>query len=98
MSYGPPDADFNAALRGKKVRVIGLIGEYVRLVVAPKTCRGIIVDRRITQGSVEFLFHHDERFERRIADLWVLEAEIEMCPRPTDAEVKVINMLEKRDQ
>jgi len=98
MSYGPPDADFNAALRGKKVRVIGLIGEYVRLVVAPKTCRGIIADRRITQGSVEFLFHHDERFERRIADLWVLEAEIEMCPRPTDAEVKVINMLEKRDQ
>ena len=70
----------------------------MRLVVAPKTCRGIIADRRITQGSVEFLFHHDERFERRIADLWVLEAEIEMCPRPTDAEVKVINMLEKRDQ
>lgn len=78
--------------RGKKVR---MIGEYVRLVVAPKTCRGTITDRRISQGTLELLFHHDERFDQRIADLWVLEAEVQMCPRPNDAEVKVINLMEK---
>ena len=71
-------------------------GEYVRLVVAPKTCRGTITDRRISQDNLEHLFHYDERFDQRIADLWVLEAEVEMCPRPTDAEVKVVNLLEKR--
>ena len=78
---------------GKKVR---MIGEYVRLVVAPKTCRGTITDRRIRQGNLELLFHPDERFDQRISDLWVLEAEVEMCARPTDAEVKVVNLLEKR--
>ena len=72
-----------------------MIGEYVRLVVASKTCRGTITDRRICEGNLELLFHHDERFDQRIHDLWVLEAEVEMCPRPTDAEVKVINLMEK---
>jgi hypothetical protein len=73
-----------------------MIGEYVRLVVAPKTCRGTITDRRISRGTLELLFHHDERFDQRIADLWVLEEEVQMCPRPTDAEITVINLMEKR--
>lgn len=57
------------------------------------TRRGTITDRRTERGHVESLFHHDERFEDRVPDFRVLESEIEMCPRLTDAEVKVINML-----
>lgn len=73
-----------------------MIGEYVRLIIARKTHRGTITARRKELGHIEYLFHHDERFENRVRDFWVLETEVEMCPRPTDTEVKVINMLVKQ--
>jgi hypothetical protein len=70
-------------------------GQYVRMVIAPNTRKGIITDTKIEHGHVEYLFHHDQRFDDTLPDFWVLPSEIEPCERPTDAQVAAINMLSK---
>ena len=73
-----------------------LKGQYVRMVVAPNTRKGTIIDTKLEHGHVEFLFQHDPRFDDRTPDFWVFESDIELCQRPSDAEVATINMLAKR--
>jgi hypothetical protein len=65
------------------------------MIVATKTRRGTIIDTKIEYGHVEYLFHHDPRFDDRTPDFWALESDIEVCERPTDEEVTQINMLSK---
>jgi len=38
-----------------------LVGQYVRMVIAPNTRMGWIKDMRIGNGNVEFLFSHDQK-------------------------------------
>ena len=45
--------------------------------------------------SVEYLFHHDQRFDDKVPDFWVLRSEIEECKRPTNSEVMAVNRLIK---
>jgi hypothetical protein len=68
-------------------------GQYVRLVWAPKTHLGIIAAARYAEGNVEYLFHHDQRFDDKLPDFWVLPDEIEACDRPTNSEVMKVNRL-----
>jgi hypothetical protein len=71
-------------------------GQYVRFLLAPNTRKGIITDVKTEHGQVEYLFHHDPRFDDTTPDFWAFESDIEVCDRPTDAEVATINMLAKR--
>jgi hypothetical protein len=72
-----------------------MVGQYVRMILAPNTRKGTITDSKIEHGNVEYLFHHDQRFDDRLPDLWVMESDIEACVKPTDAEVATINALAK---
>ena len=73
-----------------------MVGQYVRLILAPKTRKGTIIDTKTEHGHTEYLFHHDERFDDRVPDFWAEESDFEACARPTDAEVATINMLIER--
>jgi len=65
-----------------------MIGEYVRIIVASSTHRGTIIDSKTEGGEVKYLFHHDPRFnDDRLPDFWVAKSDIEVCARPTDADV-----------
>jgi hypothetical protein len=70
-------------------------GQYVRMLIAPRTRNGTITDTRVEHGRVEYLFHHDPRFDDRTPDFWLSESEVEPCNPPTDAEVAAINALAK---
>jgi hypothetical protein len=73
-----------------------MVSQYVRLVLAPNTRKGTITDTKIEHGHIEYLFHHDERFDNRLPDFWAMEGDFEPCDRPTDEEVDRINMLIRR--
>ena len=70
-------------------------GQYVRMILAPNTRLGTITDIKIEDGNVEYLFHHDERYDDRLPDFWALPSDIEPCDHPTDAQVATINALAK---
>jgi hypothetical protein len=71
-------------------------GQYVRLVWAPRTHLGTIAAARYEEkGGVEYLFHHDQRFDDKLPDFWVLPSEIEPCEQPTNSEVMAVNKLLK---
>jgi len=72
-----------------------MVGQYVRLVWAPKTHLGIVTAARGEDLSIEYLFHHDQRFDDKLPDFWVLRSEIEECKRPTNSEVMAVNRLIK---
>jgi hypothetical protein len=57
---------------------------------------GTISGEKLEDGDRVFLFHHDERFNDRLPDLYLPDYEMEECQRPTDSEVKQINMLISR--
>lgn len=73
-------------------------GDYVRHLMAPNTRLGTIVGSRIERGYQQYLFRQDKRFtfDPDTPDFYVLESEIEACPRPTDAEVEATNRQIKR--
>lgn len=70
--------------------------QYVRLTLAPRTRMGTITDIKTEHGHVEYLFHHDERFDDRTPDFWASEGDFEACERPSDEYVATINALIKR--
>jgi hypothetical protein len=72
-----------------------MVGQYVRLVWAPKTRLGTVTAARGENLSIEYLFHHDQRFDDKLPDFWVLRSEIEECKRPTNSEVMAVNRLIK---
>jgi hypothetical protein len=72
-----------------------MVGQYVRLVWAPKTHLGTVTAARGEDLSIEYLFHHDQRFDDKLPDFWALRSEIEECKRPTNSEVMAVNRLIK---
>ncbi len=70
-------------------------GEYVCLIVAPKTRRGTLGEAIIEYGRLEYLFELDPRFEEQLPAFYVAEGDVEPCARPTDDEVNAINALVK---
>jgi hypothetical protein len=72
-----------------------LTGQYVRLVVAPRTRMGTLGNCETYHGQLRYILDFDRRF--RILPMgqkmWVHEGEIEICDRPSDAEVERINRL-----
>jgi hypothetical protein len=75
-----------------------LTGQYVRMLIAPDTRKGILGEAKIERGRLEYLFYHDTRFDDVLPTIYVLESEVEPCPRPADAEVATINKLSKYGQ
>ncbi len=69
------------------------VGEYVRLLLAPRTRIGTIKDTKIEHDQTVYLFHQDERFADQLGDYWAEEGDFEPCERPTDEYVAEINSL-----
>jgi hypothetical protein len=80
--------EYQFAVNSGEATVKAMPGQYVRLVWAPKTHLGAIAAARHAEGNVEYLFHHDQRFDDK-----VLPEEIEACERPTNSEVMTVNRL-----
>jgi hypothetical protein len=74
-----------------------MIGQYVRMVVAPNTRLGTIEAIQLRSGHRSFLFHQDPRIASRLPDIWLRDSEFEECKRPTDEQIKRINELRTRD-
>lgn len=74
-----------------------MIGQYVRMVVAPDTRLGTIKAARFDKDHVRFLFHQDHRLVCRFPDIWLQSSEVEECERPTDEQVERINEMRIRD-
>jgi hypothetical protein len=70
-----------------------MVGQYVRLVWAPRTHLGTVTATRGNKLNIEYLFHHDQKFDDKLPDSWVLRCEIEECKRPTNSEVMAVNRL-----
>jgi hypothetical protein len=74
-----------------------MIGQYVRMVVAPNTRIGTIKAARFDQGHISFLFHQDPRLVFQLPDVWLQSSEVEKWRRPTDEEVERINEMRIQD-
>ena len=74
-----------------------MIGQYVRMIVAPNTRIGTIKSARFNKDHVTLLFHQDPRLVFRLPDVWLLGSEVEECKRPTDEQVERINQMRIRD-
>jgi hypothetical protein len=69
------------------------IGKYVRMALAPKTRMGTIEDAHLDHGRVEYLFHHDQRFNDKLPKFYIYEDDFEICERPSDEYVRTVNVL-----
>lgn len=74
-----------------------MIGQYVRIVVAPNTRMGTIEAVHFHEDHVSFLFHQDSRIAFRLPDIWLRDFEFEECKRPTDEQITRINDLRIED-
>jgi len=72
-----------------------LTGQYVRLLMAPRTRMGTLGNCETYDGKLRYILDFDKRFRVLPIDekMWVHEGEIEICERPSDAEVERINQL-----
>lgn len=61
--------------------------------LAPNTRMGTIKDARLEHGHVEYLLQHDQRFNDRLPDFYIYEDDFEICGRPSDQRVRMINQL-----
>lgn len=68
-----------------------MIGQYVHMVVAPRTRIGTVEAACFDRGRIRFLFHQDSRLEYKLPDVWLEESEVEECQRPSDEQVAEIN-------
>jgi hypothetical protein len=73
-----------------------MVGQYVCMIVAPKTRKGTITETRTVNGRVEYLFQHDPRFDDRLPPSWLSKTDLEVCERPTDKQVVAMNILSKQ--
>jgi hypothetical protein len=64
-------------------------GDYVRFIQAPNTRQGSLVSDPDDKGK--FLFQLDPRIDDNFPISGVFEDEIELCEKPTDAEIETIN-------
>jgi hypothetical protein len=71
-------------------------GDYVRLLIAPNTRIGTIEGSKTEAGRVLYLFRQDKRVleEQQPADCYVLERELAVSQRPSDAEIDILNRLQ----
>ena len=74
-----------------------MIGQYVRMVVAPNTRIGTIKAARFDKDHASFLFHQDPRLVFRLPDVWSQASEVEECKPPTDEQVERINEVRIQD-
>jgi hypothetical protein len=74
-----------------------MIGQYVRMVVAPHTRIGMVKAVRFDKDHVSLLFHQDPRLAFRLPDIWLQSSEVEECKRLTDEEVEKINAMKIQD-
>jgi len=74
-----------------------MIGQYVRMVVAPHTRIGTITAARFDKDHTSFLFHQDPRLAFRFPDIWLQSTEVEECRRPSDEQVERINEMRIQD-
>jgi len=74
-----------------------MIGQYVRMVVAPNTRIGTIAAARFERDHVSFLFHQDPRLVYTLPDVWMRESELEECRRLSDEQVEMINNMGIQD-
>lgn len=74
-----------------------MIGQYVRMVVAPRTRIGTIKAVRFEKDHVSFLFHQDPRLASRLPDIWLQSTEVEECMPPTDEQIERINDIRIQD-
>ena len=70
-----------------------MIGQYVRMVVAPNTRLGTVRATRFDKDHVSYLFEQDPRLVFTLPDVWMQDCELEECRRPTDEQVAAINNL-----
>jgi hypothetical protein len=68
-----------------------MIGQYVRMVVAPNNRMGTIRAACFKKDHVVLLFHQDPRLASTLPDVWMQEAELEECRRLTDEQIAMIN-------
>lgn len=68
-------------------------GSYVRMVLAPKAQRGTIHLSVNHKGDPQYLFRLDPRFKHKQDDFFINDGDVEECYRPSDEEVRMINML-----
>jgi hypothetical protein len=73
-----------------------MVGQYVGMIVAPKTRKGTIAETRTVNGRVEYLLQHDPRFDDRLPRSWLSETDLEVCERPTDKQVVAMNIFSKQ--
>jgi hypothetical protein len=70
-------------------------GQYVRMILAPNTRMGTLGEAKTEHGRLEYLFHHDTRFDDVLPPFYVPESDVEACSRPTDDQVTAINKLSR---
>jgi hypothetical protein len=72
-------------------------GTYVRFAMAPNTRLGTVSGGKIDGSGVKYVFHHDKRIRGALKETpYVHDFDIEVCERPSDAEIATINELIKR--
>lgn len=69
-----------------------MIGQYVRMTVAPYTI-GTIKAARFDRGRVSFLLQQDARFVESFPEVWLMDSEVEECAPPSDEACKTANEL-----
>ena len=75
-----------------------MVGQYVRMVVAPKTRIGTVRAMRVDEDRVSILFHQDPRLAFALPDMWLQRSEVEECVPPTDEQIRGINEMRIRDE
>jgi len=85
------DDDYGEADEKGKKSLDQARGYIMRL--APNTRMGTITDAHLDHGQVEYLLHHDQRFDDKLPDFYIYEDDFEICERPTDQHVGTINRL-----
>lgn len=72
-------------------------GSYVRLKSARGSHLGTLQDASPHEGRERFLFSLDPRLAEYADDAYVFAEDVEVCDRPTDEEIALINkFLERR--
>ncbi|WP_446743612.1 hypothetical protein [Silvibacterium acidisoli] len=72
-------------------------GSYVRLRSAPGSQLGTLQDAGQHEGRERFLFSLDSRLAEYASDIYLFAEDVEVCERPTDEEIELINkFLERR--
>jgi hypothetical protein len=78
-----------------RFKMTQITGQYVRMVVSPKTRMGTIKAVRFDGDRIHILLHQDPRLTFQAHDVWLLNSDVTDCERPTDEQMAIINYCEK---